>query len=92
MYIYRYQSSLKNSEIQSDLKFIVLVVSLVFRIKTILWIKYTCAHILDTGLKIPVDLNLRDKGLFDINSVSYLFIYLSVRLFVCICCIYLLFV
>ena len=40
-----------------------------------------------------VDLYLRDKDLFDINSVSdlfiYLFIYLSVCLFVCICSIYL---
>ena len=36
-----------------------------------------------------VDLHLRDKDLFDINFVSYLFIYLSVCLFVCICSIYL---
>ena len=66
MYIYRYQSSLRYSEIQSDLKFIVFVVSLVFWIIIILWIKYTCAHILDTGLRIPMDFHLRDKDLFDI--------------------------
>ena len=29
-----------------------------------------------------VDLNLRDKDLFDINFVSYLFIYLLICLFV----------
>ena len=40
MYIYRTQSSLLHSEIRSDLKFIVLVVSLVFWIRIILWIKY----------------------------------------------------
>ena len=66
MYIYRYQSSLRYSEIQSDLMFIVFVVSLVFWIIIILWIKYTCAYILDTGLRIPMDLHLRDKDLFDI--------------------------
>ena len=83
VYIYRFQSGLKHSEIQSDLKFIVLVVSLVFRIKTILWIKYTCAHILDTGLRIPVDLHWRDNDLFDIKFLSYLFIYLLFYSFVC---------
>ena len=30
-----------------------------------------------------VDLHLRDKDLFDINFVSYLFIYLLICLFVC---------
>ena len=54
------------SEIQSDLMFIVLVVSLVFWIRIILWIKYICVHILDTGLRIPVDLHLGDNDLFDI--------------------------
>ena len=96
IYIYRSQFSLKHSEFQSDLKFIVLVVSLVFWINIIVWIEFTCAHILDTGLRIPVDLHFRDKDLFDINFVSYLFIYLFiylfVHLFVCIYNIYLLFV
>ena len=55
IYIYRSQSSLKHSEIQSDTKFIVLVVSLVFGIKIIKWIKYTCVYILDTGLRIHLD-------------------------------------
>ena len=54
---------------------------LCIRIKV--WIKYTCAHILDTGLEIYVDLHLRDKDLIDINFVSYLFIYLLICLFVC---------
>ena len=31
-----------------------------------------------------MDLHLRDKDLFDINFVSYLFIYLLICLFVCI--------
>ena len=75
---------LRHSEVQSDLKFIVLVVSLEFWIIKILWIKYTCSHILVTGLRIHVDLHLKDKDLFDINFVSYLFIYLLICLFVCL--------
>ena len=53
-----------------------------------MWIKiFMCSY---SGYWI-VDLHLRDKDLFDINFVSYmyLFIYLSVCLFVCICSIYL---
>ena len=82
IYIYSTQSSLKHSEILSDLKFIVLVVSLVFWIRIIVWIIYTCAHILDTGLRIPLDLHLRDKDLFEqyliCNLVIYLFTYLLI--------------
>ena len=45
-----------------------------------MWIKiYMCSY---SGYWI-VDLHLRDKDLFDINFVSYLFIYLLICLFVC---------
>ena len=74
------------------LKFIFLVVSLLFWIRIKLWIRYTCAHILDTGLRIPVDLHLRDKDLFEQYLICKLFIYLFylfVHLFVCMYCIYL---
>ena len=46
-----------------------------------MWIKiYMCSYY---GYWI-VDLHLRDKDLFDINFVSYLFIYLLICLFVCL--------
>ena len=66
MYIYRSQSSLKHSEIRSDLKIIVLVVSLVW-IKIILCglllltvdnINILCSYVLEpleTGLRISVN-------------------------------------
>ena len=64
-----------------------------FWIRKIEWIIYTCAHILDNGLRIPVDLHLRDKDLFEQYLICklfiYLFIYLFVHLIVCIYCIYL---
>ena len=66
-----------------------------FCIRIIVWIIYTCAHILDTGLRIPVDLHLRDTDLFQqymyliCKLFIYLFIYLFVHLIVCIYCIYL---
>ena len=45
-----------------------------------MWIKiYMCSYS-DYWI---VDLHLRDKDLFDINFVSYLFIYLLICLFVC---------
>ena len=46
-----------------------------------MWIIYTCAHILDTGLRISVDLNLRDKDLFEQYLICKLFIYLFTYLF-----------
>ena len=46
------------------------------------WIKYTCAHILDPGLRIPVDLHLRDKDLFEQHLICKLFIYLFTYLFI----------
>ena len=80
MYKYRSQFSRRYSEILSDLKYIILVVSLVFWIRIKVWIKiYMCSY---SGYWI-VDLHLRDKDLFDINFVSYLFIYLLICLFVC---------
>ena len=64
-----------------------------FWIRIIVWIKYTCAHILVIGLRIPVDLHLRDKDLSEQYLICklfiYLFIYLYVHLIVCIYCIYL---
>ena len=57
----------------------ILVVSLVFWIRIKVWIKiYMCSY---SGYWI-LDLHLRDKDLFDINFVSYLFIYLLICLFV----------
>ena len=51
-----------------------------FWIRIKVWIKiYMCSY---SGYWI-VDLYLRDKDLFDINSVSDLFIYLLTCLFVC---------
>ena len=59
-----------------------MVVSLVFWIRIIVWIIYACAHILDTGLRIPVDLHLRDKDLFEQYLICKLFIYLFTYLFI----------
>ena len=56
-----------------------------------MWIKYTCAHILDTGLRIPVDLHLRDKDLFEQYLICKLFIHLFIYLLICsFDCMYLL--
>ena len=53
-----------------------------FWIRIIVWIKYTCAHILDTGLRIPVDLHLRDKDLFEQYLICKLVVYLFTYLFI----------
>ena len=58
------------------------------RILIIVRIKYACAHILDTELRIPVDLHF-EKQRFISKLFIYLFIYLFVHLFVCIYYIYL---
>ena len=51
------------------------------RILIIVRVKYTCAHILDTGLRIPVDLHFEGQR-FISKLVSYLFTYLFICLYV----------
>ena len=51
------------------------------RILIIVRIKYACAHILDTELRIPVDLHF-EKQRFISKLVIYLFTYLFICLYV----------
>ena len=50
-----------------------------FWIRIVVWIKYPCAHILDTGLRIPVDLHFEGQR-FISKLVVYLFTYLFIFL------------